>query len=186
MKHYLHKFQNEAGYETARAEANFYKPAVSLIESNNCVIYDSFWPEMVDLGLPSGILWAAYNHGAYSGSTPESYYAWGELETKDSYDWRTYRYSTPDYNPKGGGSIIKYNNTDNKRILESVDDVMTQLYGPDYSIPTLNDVNELRNGTDVLWVTNYNGISRLNGYKLMKKSDHSIYIFTGSRLDRRF
>ena len=41
----------------------------------------------VDLGLPSGTLWATCNVGA---DTPEgygNYYAWGETETKEVYNW---------------------------------------------------------------------------------------------------
>ena len=48
--------------------------------------------EAIDLGLPSGTLWASCNVGA---STPEEYgdyYSWGEVSTKDSYDWNTYKY----------------------------------------------------------------------------------------------
>ena len=48
--------------------------------------------EAIDLGLPSGTLWASCNVGA---STPEEYgdyYSWGEASTKDSYDWNTYKY----------------------------------------------------------------------------------------------
>ena len=46
----------------------------------------------VDLGLPSGTLWATCNVGA---TTPEgygNYYAWGETTTKSTYNWSTYRY----------------------------------------------------------------------------------------------
>jgi hypothetical protein len=43
--------------------------------------------EYVDMGLPSGTLWATMNIGA---NTPEeygSYFTWGETETKDNYNW---------------------------------------------------------------------------------------------------
>ena len=48
--------------------------------------------DYIDLGLPSGTLWAACNVGA---ETPEglgSYFAWGETTTKADYDWSTYKY----------------------------------------------------------------------------------------------
>ena len=48
--------------------------------------------ESVDLGLPSGTLWATCNVGA---DTPEGYgdyYAWAETSPKDHYYWNTYRY----------------------------------------------------------------------------------------------
>ncbi len=46
----------------------------------------------VDLGLPSGILWAAYNVGASSPEEYGGYYAWGETEEKDSYTHNNYPY----------------------------------------------------------------------------------------------
>ena len=48
--------------------------------------------EWVDLGLPSGTLWATCNVGA---DAPEEYgghFAWGETETKDFYAWTTYKW----------------------------------------------------------------------------------------------
>ena len=45
--------------------------------------------EYVDLGLPSGTLWATCNVGA---KTPEgygSYFAWGETRSKSVFDWDT-------------------------------------------------------------------------------------------------
>ncbi len=50
---------------------------------------ESIW---VDLGLPSGILWAKYNVGATSPEEYGGYYAWGETEEKDSYTWENYKY----------------------------------------------------------------------------------------------
>ena len=130
-------------------------------------------PEMVDLGLSSGILWAATNVGAVPGSTKESYYgnyyAWGETETKSDYSWNTYKF--------GASSPFSKYDTDGKTVLEAVDDVATATYGSDYVMPTITEIQEMVNETDREWVTNYNGISDLNGYKFMKKSDHSVFIF---------
>ena len=50
---------------------------------------ESIW---VDLGLPSGILWAKYNVGATSPEEYGGYYAWGETEEKDSYTLKNYLY----------------------------------------------------------------------------------------------
>ncbi len=49
-----------------------------------------FW---VDLGLPSGILWAKYNVGANSPEEYGGYYAWGETEEKESYAMDTYTHA---------------------------------------------------------------------------------------------
>lgn len=46
----------------------------------------------VDLGLPSGTLWAVYNVGAQSEYEAGDYFAWGETEPKDYYDWDNYKY----------------------------------------------------------------------------------------------
>lgn len=47
----------------------------------------------VDLGLPSGILWAAYNVGASSPEEYGGYYAWGETNTKSAYRYTNYKYA---------------------------------------------------------------------------------------------
>lgn len=51
---------------------------------------DNNHPHAIDLGLPSGTKWACCNVGA---NTPEGYgdyFAWGETEKKEKYDWTTY------------------------------------------------------------------------------------------------
>lgn len=52
--------------------------------------------EYIDLGLPSGTLWATCNVGA---DTPEGYgdyFAWGETRPKGNYLWETYKYGNWD------------------------------------------------------------------------------------------
>lgn len=150
---------------------------------------------MVDLGLPSGNLWAATNVGAVPGSTPESYYgdyyAWGEVETKSDYRWATYtRHTNGTYSSSNKKVFTKYVPTskeatywagtglaDNKLVLDAVDDIVTATYGSGYVMPTVDDIQELIDETDNEWVTDYNGITGLNGRKFMKKSDHSVFIF---------
>ena len=46
----------------------------------------------VDLGLPSGLLWATHNVGAESPEDYGSYFSWGETTTKSVYNWTTYKY----------------------------------------------------------------------------------------------
>lgn len=41
----------------------------------------------VGLGLPSGILWATCNVGASRPEECGDYFAWGETQPKDIYDW---------------------------------------------------------------------------------------------------
>ena len=49
-------------------------------------------PEAVDLGLPSGLMWASFNLGATRPEEYGDYYAWGETEPKDKYSWVTYKW----------------------------------------------------------------------------------------------
>lgn len=46
--------------------------------------------EAVDLGL--SVKWASWNVGASKPEDYGAYYAWGETEEKDLYDWNTYKY----------------------------------------------------------------------------------------------
>ena len=48
----------------------------------------------VDLGLPSGTLWATCNVGANIPEEYGDYYAWGETSPKEVYDWNSYKYSS--------------------------------------------------------------------------------------------
>lgn len=60
--------------------------------------------EYVDLGLPSGLLWATCNIGADSPEEEGDYFAWGETVTKDTYNWSTYKYCRGSFD-----SRTKYN-----------------------------------------------------------------------------
>lgn len=51
---------------------------------------DDNHPHAIDLGLPSGTIWACCNVGATTPEGSGSYYAWGETEKKERYDWTTY------------------------------------------------------------------------------------------------
>ena len=118
----------------------------------------------VDLGLPSGNLWATCNVGAINPWNYGNYYAWGETHTKDNYNWKTYKYCNGAYN-----SLTKYNydaeygTVDNKTTLESADDAATAVFGAAYSIPTLADWKELADECYWVWTADYNNRG-VNGY----------------------
>ena len=71
-----------------------YKSALSNVYSVNFVFPQSDKEEVVaeavDLGLNSGLLWASHNVGAISPEDPGGYYAWGETEEKEIYNWSNY------------------------------------------------------------------------------------------------
>ena len=54
--------------------------------------------DYIDLGLPSGTLWATTNVGANAPEDFGDYFAWGETEPKDVYDWGTYKWCMGNYN----------------------------------------------------------------------------------------
>ncbi len=102
----------------------------------------------VDLGLPSGALWATCNVGASSPEEAGGYYAWGEIEEKDSYSWATYKWcdGTPNasnpsltkYCDRGGYGLL-----DGKITLELDDDVAHIRWGGSWHIPTREELQEL-------------------------------------------
>lgn len=102
--------------------------------------------DRVDLGLPSGILWASCNIGASSPSEVGDYFAWGEKESKDAYGWETYRLCRGSYD-----SIFKYTKTDGKNILEAQDDVAKSVLGGEWRIPTKEDMEELVEECEWKW-----------------------------------
>ena len=61
----------------------------SSTENNGNTNNDHEW---VDLGLPSGTLWATCNVGATKPEEYGDYFAWGETKQKNIYNLDTYRY----------------------------------------------------------------------------------------------
>ena len=117
--------------------------------------------EYVDLGLPSGLLWATCNVGA---DTPEGYgdyFAWGETTPKSVYNWSNYIYGNLDdgltkycYN-----SIYGYNGfSDNLTTLLPEDDAATANWGNDWRMPTQEEWQELYSNTTCIWTT-HNGVN---------------------------
>lgn len=77
----------------------------------------------VDLGLPSGTLWATCNVGA---NTPEEYgdyFAWGETSTKAKYNWNNYKYCKDGYSR----NLTKYCNDPYEGYQEFTDE-LTELH----------------------------------------------------------
>ena len=135
-------------------------PAYVTFENPNP--YDGTVGTAVDLGLPSGTLWADHNIGATNPEDYGDYYSWGETATKETYDWSTY-FDTND----GGQTFGKYNNDDGKTELETSDDVASQTWGGKWQMPTQAMIAELTSQCYWVWTTTYNGKS-VNGYIVYK------------------
>ena len=137
--------------------------------------------EYVDLGLPSGNLWAKCNLGASSPEAYGDYYAWGEVEPK-----QVYTYPNHKWYKEGAPSLgfTKYNNEDGKLSLEDEDDAVIQKLGNGWRTPTLADFRELTNQKyTTIEKTTLNGVA---GYKITsKKNKKSIFIpFAGFKNDK--
>ena len=133
--------------------------------------------EWVDLGLPSGLLWATCNLGATNPEDYGDYYAWGETSAKETYNWSTYRYATVDANGDLQ-TLTKYNTSDtygtidNKTTLEASDDVATAVLGSGARIPTKAEWQELLDNTTAEWTTQ-NGV---NGRKFTAANGNSLFL----------
>jgi hypothetical protein len=142
----------------------------------NFIVSDS--DGYVDLGLPSGTLWAACNLGA---ETPEGYgdrFAWGETQPKDEYDWDNYQYYQ--YSDDFYYQLTKYCNesyygyngfTDNLNTLLPEDDAASVNWGSAWRMPTKEEFEELCNNTTYI-LTSLNGVRGL--------------LFTGSNDNKLF
>ena len=123
--------------------------------------------EYVDLGLPSGLLWATCNVGA---NTPEAYgdyFAWGETETKSEY--------TEENCPTYGLSILQLQSQgyiDGEGNLTPQYDAAAANWGGDWRMPTKDEVNELRNNCTCTWTTQ----NSVNGYNVEGPNGNSIFL----------
>ena len=132
--------------------------------------------DYVNLGLPSGTLWATCNVGA---DTPEDYgdyFAWGETTTKSNYDWSTYQYCMGSYNTLTkycNSSDFGYNGfTDNLTILQPSDDAATANWGNGWRMPTKEEWQELYQNTTHTWTTQ-NGV---NGRSFTASNGYSLFL----------
>lgn len=91
--------------------------------------------EAVDLGLPSGTMWATCNVGAKSPEEYGDYFSWGEIAGKDRYDWDNYHYYT---------SGTHYDCTYlGDEIGGTSYDVATTLWGDNWKMPSKAQMKEL-------------------------------------------
>lgn len=125
--------------------------------------------DAVDLGLPSGTLWAPWNIGATKASEAGAYFAWGEIKAKDSYSWANYEYSE---NGTGeADDITKYNKKDGKARLDAGDAALRN-WGAKWIIPTFAQLCELFEECTWEWKEEgWDGDGSLAGYLLTSKTN---------------
>ncbi len=130
----------------------------------------------VDLGLPSGLLWATCNVGADNPEDYGDYFAWGETQPKDTYNWSTYQYCNGSYytlTKYCNNSDYGYNGfTDNLTTLLPEDDAATANWGSDWRMPTKEEWQELYSNTTQTWTTQ-NGV---NGRLFTASNGNSLFL----------
>lgn len=123
--------------------------------------------EYVDLGL--SVKWATCNVGASKPEEYGDYFAWGETQPKDYYDWSTYKWCNG-----SNDTLTKYNTNssdgtvDNKTTLDLSDDAARANWGGSWRMPTSAEQDELRNNctwtcTKINGVEVYKVTSNING-----------------------
>lgn len=155
--------------------------------------------ETVDLGLPSGTLWANMNLGASSVTEYGHYFSWGESSIReyeyfDQESYPLYKITQNSYIDSDGFTVtetkkgyVKYVREsdastcgydgfyDNKYELESVDDAASVLWGDSWKLPTEGQWEEL--SSECTWQpVTLNGI---NGYKVVGKNNNYIFLPKG-------
>lgn len=165
----------------------------------------------VDLGLPSGTLWANMNVGATSVQDNGLYFAWGETkgytgDTSDGrlFDWANYKWMTE--GQSDWKYVNKYQTADGTTDAcwyqynwdaldyEFIGDGLTELlpeddaahvyWGGDWRMPTLEEIKELIDNTTYEWIT----VGTVSGGKFTSKiNGKSIFLpAAGRRCDGEF
>ena len=129
--------------------------------------------EYVDLGLPSGTLWATCNVGASSPEEYGEYFAWGETEPKSTYSWATYKWCN------GSSTTMtkyckssSYGTVDNRTELLPEDDAAYVNWGSSWRMPTKTQYDELKLECTWTWSTR-NGV---NGRLVTGPNGNSLFL----------
>ncbi|MBO7160610.1 MAG: hypothetical protein J6V62_04145 [Paludibacteraceae bacterium] len=129
--------------------------------------------QSVDMGLPSGLLWAASNIGAEKPEKYGSYFAWAEINTKTAFNYDNYKWYDSE------GNVLKYNfdetygKVDLLNELENYDDVAYVATGGQWRMPTQDEYNELISSCDAEETT-LNGVK---GYLLTSRNNGQTLFF---------
>ncbi len=114
----------------------------------------------VDLGLPSGLKWATHNVGAFEAQEVGTYFAWGELKSKESFEMDSDTYGVVMGDISGD---VNY-------------DVAASAWGSTWRMPTEADAKELRDNCTFEWVQISN---TLQGCIVKGPNGNEIYLPAG-------
>lgn len=140
--------------------------------------------DAVDLGLPSGTLWAIKNIGAEKPQDYGDYFAWGETSGynsgKTDFSKTTYKYY--DETNKTYTKYVtnaKYGTVDNKKELEPSDDIATANWGEEWQMPSKEQFDELNKDCKYIYGT----IGSVSGWIFYNENNGNLILFppAGSR-----
>lgn len=174
----IKQFQTESEYQAFRYDSSqFTKPNLSIVKQTKQLKSSFYVPdpfngyEYVDLGLPSGLLWAKCNVGSSADTDFGDYFMWADTEIATNlncdfpyYEW----YDESDENKH----MTKYNDVDNFKIIKLTDDIARFYMGGNWRMPTESDVEELIDNTTITWINGYMG-SRRNGVLVTGNGNYS-------------
>lgn len=135
----------------------------------------------VDLGL--SVMWADCNLGATSPYETGDYFSYGEISPKEKYTSQNYKFKNPDIS----GGFTKYNfyskygPVDYKYRLDMEDDAARVNWGPDWRMPTIEELQELVNRCYWEWTESENGVS---GYTVTGPNGNSIFLISGGYMNQ--
>lgn len=135
--------------------------------------------EFIDLGLPSGTLWANMNIGA---TTPEGlgcYFAWGETSVKEEYEWSTYKWCNGTQTTMNKYCVHpEQGAVDYLTELTPEDDAATVNWGNICKMPTRDQLAEILECCDYVSITQ-NGVP---GWIFTGPNGKSIFIPSAGRI----
>lgn len=147
-------------------------PQLSATVSGNQSGYD-----YVDLGLPSGVLWATYNLGASQPTDYGDYYAWGETSTKKSYELDNYKWMIAETEKVTKYCInSRFGEVDGKEELDKEDEAVIAHWGGNWRMPTNEEMVELCNACSWEWTSDFNGSGVAGRIGTSKKNGNVIFL----------
>lgn len=177
--------QDKGDYVSATTLSDYYKKTETSGSTQIQTAFNEFLAKMigangheyVDLGLPSGTLWATTNVGA---SSPEDYglfFQWGDtvgytgITTDKKFDWNDYKYSVSG----SSNAFTKYTDDDLTygKKLDPEDDAARVNMGGKWHMPTYVQIRELLDNTTHVVET----VNDKKGMRYTSKTDNSKSIF---------
>lgn len=148
-----------------REEIDEIKDAISIDVSDNNA------KDFVEI---AGLKWATKNIGANDITDAGLYFQWGDITghadaSDTNFDWINYRFGI-------SAELTKYNDTDNKKVLDLIDDAASSIWGGSWKIPTKAEIEALLEATNAQWTSDYEE-SGVAGLILTDKTDNTKKLF---------